>query len=231
MKPLLVALLLMARPIPTELPKGEEPLVDVQPLHPRFKIDIVYATKDNFAGVVAYPEARCVLRQSVAERMVAAQEWLDAKHPGHGLLFKDCYRPNRVQHVLWNAVKDTPKRAYVANPNTKTGSIHSYGAAVDLTLYGPDGRELDMGTEYDHLGKLAEPRHQGRFVLAGRLTRQHVANRALLRDAMLIAAKMRPIPNEWWHFNADTAKNVRAKYRRLDVPFSAIPRETRHMGR
>jgi len=212
---------LLSAPFPTEVPEGEEPLVAVEALHTSFRFDIRYATKDNFAGVAAYPIARCVLRRSVAERMVRAQRWLDEKHPGLRLVFKDCYRPDRVQRILWNAVKGTPKQRYVANPDTGTGSIHSYGAAVDLTLADAEGKELDMGTPYDHLGELAEPRHEERFLRERKLSSAEVERRRILRRALVEIAGMKPIPNEWWHFNAPDA--LRKKYSRLDVPLEAVP--------
>ncbi|MEQ8280666.1 MAG: M15 family metallopeptidase [Deltaproteobacteria bacterium] len=209
--------------VPLLLALGAPPtLVDVAKLDKRFRLDIKYATEDNFFGKKVYPEARCLLRPEVAERVVAAQKWLDAKHPGYVLLFKDCYRPNHVQHVLWDAVKGTKKSAYVANPNTKTGSIHSYGAAVDLTLVDAEGKEVDMGTPYDHLGKLAEPRHEARFVRERKLTARQVANRRILRDAMTKGGQFKIIRNEWWHFNAAPSKVIRKKYERLDLPFSAV---------
>ena len=203
---------------PVQVPAGEEPLVDVAPLHPKLLLDIKYATTDNFFGKAAYPVAACVLRKRIAERMVAAQKWLDEKHAGLRLMFKDCYRPDRVQWIMWEAVKDTPKRGYVADPTKGKGSIHAYGAAVDVTLADAEGHELDMGSAYDHLGKLSEPRHEARFLSEKKLTRAQVENRHILRDAM-VHAGMKPIPNEWWHFNGPTRG-----YRRLDVPLEAIVR-------
>lgn len=215
MSPLLLASFFVAAPA--------SDLVDVAALDTRFLLDIKYATSDNFFGKTVYPEARCILRKEVATMVVKAQRWLDAHHPGLRLMFKDCYRPQAVQHVLWNAVKGTPKARYVANPHTRTGSIHSYGAAVDLTLADADGRELDMGTPYDHLGKLAEPRHESRYLAEGKLTKAQVKNRKTLRVAMTKAG-FRIIRNEWWHFNAAPSKVIRKKYPRLDVPFSSVPR-------
>lgn len=201
-------------------------LVDVAALDDRFVLDIRYATKDNFFGQKVYPEARCVLLRFAAKKVVKAQAWLDAHHPGLRLMFKDCYRPDPIQHVLWDAVKGTKKARYVANPNTRTGSIHSYGAAVDLTLADQKGEELDMGTAYDHLGRLAEPRHEDEYLASGELTKAQVKNRRILRKAMLTAG-FTMIRNEWWHFNAAPSKVVRKKYRRLDVPFTAVPRDER----
>lgn len=198
-------------------------LVDVTTLDPKFLLDIKYATTDNFFEKKVYPEARCLLVRSAAEKMVSAQRWLDEHHPGLRLMFKDCYRPHHVQKVMWDAVKGTPKARYVANPHTATGSLHGYGAAVDLTLADAAGEELDMGTPYDHLGPLAEPRHEARFLKEGKLTPAQVKNRRILRRAMRNGGKMRGILREWWHFNEHPKGVIRKKYRRLDVPFSAYP--------
>ncbi|MEL7369680.1 MAG: M15 family metallopeptidase [Myxococcota bacterium] len=195
-------------------------LVDVTTVDQRFLLDIRYATTDNFFGQKVYPVARCLVRSSVATKMKKAQAWLDKHYTGLRLLFKDCYRPHSVQHVLWDAVKGTPKARYVANPNTRTGSIHSYGAAVDVTLANRDGRELDMGTPYDHLGRLAQPRYERKFLKEGKLTDRQVRRRKILRRAMKYAG-MRGLRNEWWHFNEGTSKQVRARYRRLDIPLTS----------
>ena len=204
--------------------EGPEVLIDLEGLHPSFRFDIRYATEDNFFGQKAYPEARCLLRRPIAEQMVAAQRWLDTHHPGLRLLFKDCYRPHSVQHLLWDAVKGTPKARYVANPHTAVGSVHSYGAAVDVTLADAKDRELDMGTPYDHLGRLAEPRHEAEYLKRGELTEVQVKHRRVLRDALTRGGKMRAIPNEWWHFDALSRAEVLKTLQRLDIPFSAVPR-------
>ena len=214
--------LLLVSALPTVVPATEEPLVDVSKLHPSFQLDIKYATKDNFAKTKAYDVAKCALRKSVAEKMKRAQEWLDQHHSGTYLIFKDCYRPNDVQAILWDAVKGTKMARYVANPHNKTGSIHSYGAAVDLTLGTKKAGELDMGTPYDHLGKLAEPRHEKRYLKAKKLTQIQVKNRKLLRKLMVEVVGMKMIRNEWWHFNADTARRVKARFSRLNVPLNSI---------
>ncbi|XLM23276.1 D-alanyl-D-alanine dipeptidase, partial [Chromobacterium piscinae] len=67
----------------------------------------------------------------------------------------DALRPGRVQRVLWDIVKDTPQRVYVADP--ARGSIHSFGMAVDLTVEDGQGRELDLGTGFDDFTERAQP--------------------------------------------------------------------------
>lgn len=218
---ILGALLAAPEPPMTALLPGEEALVDVAKKDARFRLSFPYATPDNFFGRKVYAEARCFLRASVAEKMVRAQAWLDAHHPGLVLVFKDCYRPDRVQYVMWDAVKGTPKSAYVMNPKTRQGSIHSYGAAVDITLGTATEAEVDMGTPHDFLGKLAEPRHEAALLKEGKLKAEQVERRHILRNA-LRAGGMRSIPNEWWHFDDAPADEVMRKFRRLDVPLEAL---------
>ncbi|MBW2736617.1 MAG: M15 family metallopeptidase [Deltaproteobacteria bacterium] len=159
----------------------KEPLVDVSALDKRWVMDIRYATTKNFTGKVLYPAARCLLLASVAKKLPKAQAYLDKHAKGMRLMFKDCYRPLSAQKKMWEIVKGTPKARYVANP--KRGSIHNYGAAVDLTLANKMGHELDMGTPF-----------------LGKLTQAQVDNRRLLRRAM-VHAGFKQLSIEWWHFD------------------------------
>jgi zinc D-Ala-D-Ala dipeptidase len=197
-------------------------LVDVTKLDKRFTIDIDYATPDNFTGQQLYPVARCLLRPDAADKVVAAQRYLDTHHPGYVLIFKDCYRPRRVQRVMWDAVVGTEQQRYVANPNGKTGSVHNYGCAVDVTLMDPEGREVDMGTAYDAFEKRAQPRYEERFLASGDLTAEQVAARRILRAAMVKGGGFEMIRSEWWHFNALSPSTLRAKYDILDIPLDKV---------
>jgi D-alanyl-D-alanine dipeptidase len=200
---------------------ADDALVVLEHIEPRWRFDLVYARADNFAGRVIYTHAVCALRRGVAQELRGAQRYLDQHHAGLVLLFKDCYRPDHAQRVLFAAVRGTPKARYVADPRGARGSMHSYGAAVDVTLADADGRELDLGTPHDFLGALAEPRLEARFVAEGKLTAAQVERRAILRAAMR-AGGMRSIPNEWWHFDAGRHDEIVARYSRLDVALDAI---------
>ena len=199
-------------------------LIDVRSLEPRWQIDIRYATSDNFTGKVLYPVARCVLRKEVANMLTDAQKYLDTHAPGYSFILKDCYRPVSVQREMWKVVQGTPMQSYVANPHSRTGSVHNYGCAVDLTLADQQGREVDMGTPYDHLGILAQPRYEDRFMREGKLTQTHVAKRRLLRDAMVKGGGFHIIRNEWWHFDAWRGRELRKRYGPLDVPLEQVGR-------
>lgn len=216
----LLGLLLIARGASAV---GASDLVDVSVNVPGVVLDLRYATTDNFVGQVLYDSATCLLRPEVAKMLTRAQQELQRRHPGHVLVLKDCYRPLSVQRRLWNMVRGTPKRRYVANPDSPTGSVHCYGAAVDVTVRGPDGLELDMGTPYDFLGPLAEVRLEQDMVRAGELTRTQVDNRRILRTAMRDGGGFLVTAREWWHFDALRGAALRARYQPLDEPLRAAP--------
>ena len=74
---------------------------------------------------------------------------------------------------------------------------HVAGAAVDLTLMGPDGVDLDMGTEID-----ATPEQSaGACYLDARgLSAEVRAHRRLLAQALRTAGLVN-YPTEWWHWS------------------------------
>ncbi|MFH1809274.1 MAG: M15 family metallopeptidase [Pseudomonadota bacterium] len=191
-------------------------LVDMQSLIPDLQLDIKYATTDNFTGQNLYGDfRRCVLHREAADRLLEADRWLRQHHPELRLLVHDCLRPRSVQWRMWNVVKGTPMQGYVADPSTRTGSLHNYGVAVDLSLAGVEGTPVDMGTPYDFLGKKAEPRHENRFLADGTLSPEQVRNRLILRTAM-VHAGFRPINSEWWHFEAMSARQVHKRARLVE---------------
>ncbi|RYZ97756.1 MAG: peptidase M15, partial [Proteobacteria bacterium] len=78
-----------------------------------------------------------------------------------------------------------------------------------------NGNELDMGTGFDDLSPLAEPRREAEFLLNAELSLAQVANRKILRAVMEEAGFLQ-LPHEWWHFDALPAVDVRAQYRRVE---------------
>ncbi|MDM7916965.1 MAG: M15 family metallopeptidase [Candidatus Eisenbacteria bacterium] len=107
-------------------------------------------------------------------------------------------------------VRGTPRQRYVASPSR--GSMHNYGAAVDVTLIDAStGRQLDMGTPLDDFTILAAPREEDRLLRAGRLTREQVARRRLLRSVMTDAG-FRALAIEWWHFDAFPKEETRRRF-------------------
>jgi zinc D-Ala-D-Ala dipeptidase len=189
-------------------------LVDVRRLDPTLVVDLKYARDENFMGANVYGDLRRALLVPVAaEKLAKAHESLKQRNPDYRLLVFDAFRPRRVQFLMWERVQGTPQQPYVANP--ATGSMHNYGAAVDITIVNAQGEQLDMGTPVDHFGMLAQPREEERFLREGKLTAGQLANRRLLREVMEEAGFIQ-LPIEWWHFDALDRREVRQTYRIID---------------
>jgi D-alanyl-D-alanine dipeptidase len=181
---------------------------------PGMAVDLRYASDDNFVGRNLYGSLDCGwAHRLAAEGLRRAVAVLEREAPGHRLLVLDALRPHRVQVQLWDHLAGTELRQYVADP--ARGSIHSFGMAVDLTVLGPDGRELDMGTGYDEMTELSHPRLEAAHLASGALTPAQHGNRMLLRRA-LEAGGFRGIDNEWWHFEMLDRQHVRQHFTRVD---------------
>ena len=104
-------------------------LVEIVKLDPTIKLEIRYATTNNFLGTRVYDEGRAFLQQPAADALVRAHRAL--KSLGYGLLIHDAYRPWYVTKIFWDATPPA-KKWLVANP--AEGSKHNRGSAVDLTV-------------------------------------------------------------------------------------------------
>jgi D-alanyl-D-alanine dipeptidase len=167
-------------------PIGKAGFVDMQEMSNQIIQDIRYATDNNFTKSTIYDCPACLLRPDAADALIQAQE-LVAKRSLRIKVF-DCYRPRPYQQRLWDKVPDPN---YVTPPSK--GSMHSRGAAVDMTLIDRDGKELDMGTPYDFFGKEAHTDYTD-------LPREVLENRQYLRETME-AVGYKGIRTEWWHFS------------------------------
>jgi D-alanyl-D-alanine dipeptidase len=196
-----------SRPVPG---KG---LVDAQTLAPELLVDLKYASTDNFMRKNVYGSLRrCYLQPEAARKLAAAARALKALRPDLRLLALDCTRPLSVQRLMWKLVVGTPSQPYVANP--KTGSMHNFGCAVDITLAGRDGKPLDLGTPYDYSGPRAQPRLELAQLKAGQLGAAALANRLVLRIAMLQGGFL-PLELEWWHFDCTAVAEARRRFRKV----------------
>ena len=199
-------------PISAETIKNND-LVNIQELDSTILIDLKYSTTDNFMNMDMYGDLEtCYLRKNPAEMLLRANEYLKETNPELNLLIYDGLRPRSIQRKLWNAldeIDETERTQYVADP--EKGSIHNYGAAVDLTLAHENGSPLDMGTKYDYFGELAFPALEDSLLSIGVLTVAQIQNRKILRSVMTKAG-FSTISSEWWHFNAYSYQDIQSKY-------------------
>ena len=164
-------------------------LVELAKLDPTIRLDIRYATTNNFLGSVFYTEARAFLQRPAAAAVLRVQQAL--KPLGYGLLIHDGYRPWYVTRTFWESTPQE-KKWLVANP--ASGSRHNRGAAVDLTLYDlKTGAVIEMPSTYDE----STPRAYAFYPGGTSLQRWH---RALLRRSMETEG-FTVNPEEWWHFD------------------------------
>jgi D-alanyl-D-alanine dipeptidase len=190
--------------------------------------DIRYATPANFmqARVPGYAAGECILLREVAEALKLVQA--DLRTRGLSLKVYDCYRPVRAvkafmqwvqkseagegQHWPRTQRSELVKLGYVAS-----SSVHSTGAAVDLTLvslplvdatqidpnatYAPcnaasaarePDNSLDMGTSFDCFDPMSH-------TASGEITAEQRDNRHMLVAAMAVRG-FRNYAREWWHF-------------------------------
>ncbi|WP_338768518.1 M15 family metallopeptidase [Massilia sp. METH4] len=177
------------------------------------RVDLRYATRDNFVGRDLYSPLDCAwLHREAAAAIERAVARLAELRSGCTLVILDALRPHRVQEQLWEALAGTDLRMYLADP--ARGSIHSFGMAVDVTIVDEAGRELDMGTGFDDMTELSHPALEEEMLACGRLSAGQAANRQLLRDAMFSAGFV-GIKTEWWHFDCGDRERVRAVYTRV----------------
>jgi D-alanyl-D-alanine dipeptidase len=188
-------------------------LVNIQELDSTLLVELKYSSIDNFMKKDVYGDLEtCYLRRIPAQMLVNANIILKTEHPELRLLIYDGLRPRSIQWTLWNTLSDVPEKErtnFVADP--RTGSIHNFGAAVDLTVTEKNGRPLDMGTHYDYFGDLAFPRLEDSLVVVGDLKQEQVNNRLILRHAMTEAG-FSPITTEWWHFDSFPYKETKTKF-------------------
>jgi D-alanyl-D-alanine dipeptidase len=188
-------------------------LVDIRDLDSSIAVHLLYATDSNFVGKTMYKSLReAYLQAEAAKMLVAAQKHLKQVCPGCKLIVYDAARPQWAQEIMWNSVKDTPMKRYVASPQRI--SMHTYGVAVDVSILDENGREIDMGTPVDFLGALAEPANETKYLASGELTLEQVKNRELLRSVMKKSG-FRGISNEWWHFEALARTDAQRKYKTM----------------
>ncbi|KQM78258.1 D-alanyl-D-alanine dipeptidase [Pedobacter sp. Leaf216] len=179
-------------------------LIEIKKAIPNIKLDIRYATKNNFMQQVMYKQARAFARKPVVESLKKIQKELNKK--GYGLKIFDGYRPYAITVEFYKKASD---KNFVANP--AKGSKHNRGCAVDLTLINlKTGKELVMPTPYDSFSAAAAANYQN-------ISPEAKKNRDFL-IAIMAKYQMNVLENEWWHYDFSGWRN----YNLMDIPFEKL---------
>jgi D-alanyl-D-alanine dipeptidase len=164
-------------------------LVELTKLDTTVRLDVRYATENNFLGTKLYEEPRAFLQRPAAEALARANRAL--RFQRFVLLVHDAYRPWYVTKIFWDATPDS-LRWLVANP--AQGSKHNRGAAVDVSLYDlVSQRVVEMPSTYDESTGRAAAGYPGG-------TARERWHRALLKRVMEHEG-FTVNPLEWWHFD------------------------------
>ncbi len=163
--------------------------------------------RHNFYGNMK----KAYLQKPVAEKLAVAQKLLKKDHPNYSLLIMDAARPNSVSRVMFEQVRGTEFEVFVANPNT--GSMHNYGAAVDITIIDSNGKLLDMGFNPFYRTKTGVMFSYGWSKLR-KLSDKQKGNRELLKRVMTQAG-FKPLKHEWWHFNGFSKSYIRKNFKMI----------------
>jgi D-alanyl-D-alanine dipeptidase len=209
---ILNALLYAQQGPPKETGTFRQPdLVEIVKLDPTIRLDIRYATKNNFTGRPVYKEVRAFLQRPAAEALVRVNNAL--RKQGYGLVVFDGYRPWAVTKVFWDITPED-KKQFVADPSK--GSRHNRGCAVDLSMYDlKTGKEVTMPSAYDEMTERSHINYQCATPETRRL-------RDTLRAAME-AEGFNVYEPEWWHYDY---KDWR-EYPILNLSFKEIGRVSR----
>jgi D-alanyl-D-alanine dipeptidase len=189
-------------------------LIDVQSLDSSIKVDLKYADTANFLKLKVYDGLqKAYFPCDVALRVSNAQFYLKQIDANLSLIIFDAARPLHIQQMMWDSLDLPPdiKYAYLSPPYAI--SLHNYGCALDVSIIDTKTNQLlDMGSNFDHFGKLSQPVYEWHFLKSGELSQEAHENRKLLRNVMR-KAKFYPITSEWWHFNFCNKEFAAAKYK------------------
>jgi zinc D-Ala-D-Ala dipeptidase len=174
-------------------------LIDIRLVEPTIMVDARYATPDNFTGapLPGYEANRALLRREAASALARVQK--RARSEGVALKVFDGYRPVRATLAMVAWAERVGQQQLLRDGYIASRSRHNLGLAVDLTLIGGNGRELDMGTPFDTFSPAAHTANA-----AGEVA----SNRRLL-VLLMQAEGFTNYDKEWWHFSYDVPNPLR----------------------
>ncbi len=186
---------LKSRPPSIDSIKSHLRLTDLSLFDNEFKLDIRYASSNNFMRSKFYESERAFLNSEAAENLINATKEL--KKFGYGIVVFDAYRPWYITKMFWEGTPDNLKH-FVADP--EKGSSHNRGCAIDIGLYDLESKEnIEMISGYDEFTERAYVNYSG-----------GTTNQRYLRDLLIEVMEKNNFSvyeNEWWHFNYNNCKS------------------------
>jgi D-alanyl-D-alanine dipeptidase len=162
------------------------------------------------------------VRQGLLEKLQKSQAYLQTICPNYQIAIFDAYRPVPVQQFMVdysfaqlaeskglevNSLSEEQKDSLmvevmkfwaIPSHDPKMPPPHSTGAAIDVTLFDAQGKELNMGSPIDEISDRSLPDY-----FANSSDEQEMefdCDRKLLNQVMTYSGFVRH-PNEWWHFS------------------------------
>ncbi|MGB9749012.1 MAG: M15 family metallopeptidase [Candidatus Woesearchaeota archaeon] len=176
------------------------------------------------------PEDVCYVRKGVAKRLLKAQRLLPN---GFRLKIQEGYRTLKTQRKLFISHYKMLRKKHPNLDNNKIKEMterfvasafkyppHATGGAVDITIVGPDNKELDMGTKVNETSKES-------YTNSKRISKEARMNRRLLIRVMRKAGFVNYYA-EWWHWSygdrywAAVSKKKRAIYGIINIDVKKI---------
>ncbi|MBI6549348.1 M15 family metallopeptidase [Xenorhabdus lircayensis] len=189
-----------------------------------------------FAGIKGSIEY-CLVRKSVAEKLIMASQLL----PAHlGILVLDGWRSRETQQALQDKTlakiaaqytdlspeeQQRLLQQFVAPASVEENQVtpHLTGGSVDVTLFDMEsGQVLFLGTEFDEVSELS---YTAALEKAPEKNMPATLYRRLLYQAMTQVG-FSSLPTEWWHY--DYGNSLWAFYKNQSAIYGAIDGTPHH---
>lgn len=171
---------------------------------PTAKIDLRYATENNFTGNVIYDFTDAYLRYGTLKKLMKANEELQSH--GLGLIIWDGFRPEYGQAKLWEAC---PNPKFVSRPNTGRRT-HCRGNTVDISVYDlTTGEDVPVPTDFDVFSAKADRNYSDCSAEAAKNAR--ILEQAMKKQGFI------PYSAEWWHFEDNVSYPIEKNFSPADL--------------
>lgn len=178
-------------------------LVRILDYIPDAKIDLRYATTNNFTGTIIYDDPEAYLCYGTVKKLIIVQNEL--KEMGYCILIWDAYRSIEAQWKLWEMYPDP---TFVANPNNGITS-HSRGNTIDMSIVYEDGSPVEMPSAFDEFTAIADRDYSDVSEVA--------ANNSRLLEEIMYRNGFTGYRGEWWDYSDTDRYEVKSVIRNNDI--------------